>query len=80
MPEAVTPYDAKKLSASVSYVQPDRRVAWTVAFGQNREIHGNLEAYLLEGRMQIAPADAGFHPPGTFHRHRQSQVSALTVG
>jgi hypothetical protein len=24
--------------------------------------------------------DAGFHPPGTFHRHRQSQVGALTVG
>jgi hypothetical protein len=95
MPEAVTPYDAKKLSASASYVQPDRRIAWTVAFGQNREIHGNLEAYLLEGRMQIAPAhavyaraesvaksilDAGFHPPGTFHRHRQSQVGALTLG
>jgi hypothetical protein len=24
--------------------------------------------------------DAGFHPPGTFHRHRQSQVGALTLG
>ena len=24
--------------------------------------------------------DAGFHPPGTFHRHRQSQVGALTMG
>jgi len=24
--------------------------------------------------------DAGFHPLGTFHRHRQSQVGALTVG
>ncbi len=95
-PEALAPYDARKLSASVSFEQPDgRRVAWTAAFGQNREIHGNLEAYLLEGRMQLASRDAvyarvesvaksildaGFHPPGLFHRHRQSQVGALTAG
>ena len=95
-PEVLAPYDARKLSASVSFEQPDgRRVAWTAAFGQNREIHGNLEAYLLEGRMQLASRDAvyarvesvaksildaGFHPPGLFHRHRQSQVGALTAG
>jgi hypothetical protein len=24
--------------------------------------------------------DAGFHPRGVFHRHRQSQVGAFTVG
>jgi hypothetical protein len=24
--------------------------------------------------------DAGFHPLGVFHRHRQSQVGALTIG
>src|SRR5262245_12363462 len=24
--------------------------------------------------------DAGFHPRGIFHRHRQSQVGALTLG
>jgi hypothetical protein len=62
---------------------------------RNREIHGNLEAYLLEGWMQLRPRDAvygrvesvakdildtGFHPPGVFHRHRQSQVGALTIG
>jgi len=95
MPELTTPYDAKRLSASLSYDEPDRRLAWTVAFGQNREIHGNLEAYLLEGRMQLRPRDsvygrvesvakdildAGFHPRGVFHRHRQSQVGALTIG
>jgi hypothetical protein len=95
-PELLAPYDAKRLSASVSYDEPAQsRVAWTVAFGQNREIHGNLEAYLLEGRMQIRPRDAvyaraesaaksildaGFHPPGVFHRHRQSQVGAFTIG
>jgi hypothetical protein len=96
MPELVTPYDAKKLSASMSYEQSDgRRLAWTAAFGQNREIHGNLEAYLLEGRMYLTARDAvftriesvakdildaGFHPPGVFHRHRQSQVGAFTAG
>ncbi len=95
MPEAVTPYDARKLSASLSYAEPAQRLAWTVAFGQNREIHGNLEAYLLEGRMQLRLRDAiyaraesvakdildaGFHPPGTFHRHRQSQIGAFTLG
>jgi hypothetical protein len=100
MPELTTPYDAKKLSASVTYVQTDARraprIAWTAAFGQNREIHGNLEAYLLEGRMSLTSRDAlyaraesswrydildaGFHPRGVFHRHRQSQVGALTLG
>jgi hypothetical protein len=95
MPELTTPYDAKRLSASLSYQEPARRLAWTVAFGQNREIHGNLEAYLLEGRMQLRARDAvfaraesvakdildaGFHPAGTFHRHRQSQVGAFTLG
>ena len=96
MPELITPYDAKKLSASVSFERPDgRRIAWTAAFGQNREIHGNLEAYLVEGRMHLTSRDAvfgraesvakdildaGFHPRGVFHRHRQSQVGALTMG
>ena len=85
----------KRVSASLSYEQRDGRLAWTAAFGQNREIHGNLEAYLLEGRMQLRPRDAvygrvesvakdildaGFHPRGVFHRHRQSQVGALTIG
>ena len=96
MPEITTPYDAKRLSASVGYDEPARRrLAWTAAFGQKREIHGNLEAYLLEGRMQLRPRDgvyvraesvakdildAGYHPRGIFHRHRQSQVGALTLG
>jgi hypothetical protein len=96
LPELTTPYDAKRLSASLSHEEPARRgLAWTFAFGQNREIHGNLEAYLFEGRMQLRARDAvfaraesvakdildaGFHPAGTFHRHRQSQVGALTFG
>jgi hypothetical protein len=96
MPEALTPYDAKALSASVIYSQSSgRHLAWTAAFGQKREIHGNLEAYLIEGSMRATDRntiylraesvakdilDAGFHPRGVFHRHRQSQVSALTLG
>jgi len=96
MPEILTPYDAKRLSASVTYAQTTgRHVAWTAAFGQKREIHGNLEAYLVEGSMQVTERhivymraesvakdilDAGFHPRGVFHRHRQSQVGALTLG
>ena len=64
------------------------------AFGQNREVFGSLEAYLLEGTRRFSRnaifgraetvakdiLDAGFHPIGTAHTHRQSQVSALTIG
>ena len=72
----------------------ERRVAWLAGFGQNREIHGNLEAYLLEATLRPSASntfytrlesvakdilDSGFHP-GAFHRHRQSQVGALTLG
>jgi hypothetical protein len=91
--EFVTPYDATRLTASISY--DTERLAWTAAFGQNREIHGNLEAYLLEAAWRVRPRDTlysrlesvakdildvGFHPVGTFHRHRQSQVGAVTFG
>jgi hypothetical protein len=92
-PELITPFDATRLTASLSY--NGGRLAWMAAFGQNREIHGNLEAYLLEASWRKTPRDAlytrvesvakdildaGFHPVGTFHRHRQSQISAATVG
>jgi hypothetical protein len=96
MPEILTPYNAKQLSASFTYTQTGgRHIAWIAAFGQKREIHGNLEAYLVEGSMHLTNRniaylraesvakdilDAGFHPRGVFHRHRQSQVGALTLG
>jgi hypothetical protein len=96
-PEQLAPYDAKQVSASLAWAGGDdrRSLAWMAGFGQKREIHGNLEAYLLEATVRWTPADtfytrvesvaksildAGFHPPGLFHRHRQSQVGALTVG
>ena len=96
-PEVVTPYDATRLTASVAYTRGDdrRAIAWMAAFGQNREIHGNLEAYLLEATLRTSVRDSfytrvesvakdildvGFHPVNTFHPHRQSQVGAATVG
>jgi hypothetical protein len=95
-PELVTPYDAKRLTASAGYASAPvaPRLAWFAGFGQNREVHGNLEAYLFEATLRPSPAntvytriesvakdilDVGFHP-GVFHRHRQSQVGAFTVG
>jgi hypothetical protein len=96
-PERVTPADAKQLTASLAYAGGDDRrgIAWLAAFGQRREIHGNLEAYLFEAHVRAGSRttvytrvesaaksilDVGFHPVGIFHRHRQSQVSALTAG
>jgi hypothetical protein len=96
LPEAITPYDADRLTGSISYTDSTRRIpAWTFAFGQNREIHGNFEAYLFEATIRSSARgmiytraesadkdilDAGFHPRGVFHRHRHSPVGALTVG
>jgi hypothetical protein len=93
-PEAVTPFDAKKLTGSLGWTSPDGRLAWLAAFGQKREIHGNLEAFLFEATLRATAwdsvytrvesvakdiLDVGFHP-GAFHRHRQSHVGALTAG
>ena len=65
------------------------------AAGQNREAHGNLEAYVLEGTWRLEERwsvysraeyvakdilDAGFHPVGMGHTHRQSPVGAFTIG
>jgi hypothetical protein len=91
LPERVTPYDAKKVTASVAH--DARGISWLAGFGQKREVHGNFEAYLLEATMHRNPnifytrlesvakdiLDVGFHPT-VFHQHRQSQVSAFTAG
>lgn len=95
-PETNSPYDATKLTASVSYFKGDanRSIAWMAAFGQNREVFGNLEAYLIEGTRRSGKnaifmraetvakdiLDAGFHPINVAHTHRPSLVSALTLG
>jgi hypothetical protein len=95
-PERKSPYDATRITASASYFKGDeqRSIAWLAAFGQNREVFGNLEAYLFEAtrharknsfytraeNVQKDILDAGFHPIGVAHTHRPSRVSALTLG
>jgi hypothetical protein len=95
-PERKSPYDASRITASASYFKGDERrsIAWTAAFGQNREVFGNLEAYLLEGAHHRGAhtfyaraenvdkdiLDAGFHPIGVKHVHRQSNITAFTAG
>jgi hypothetical protein len=95
-PERLSPYDATRVTASVSYFKGDanRSTAWMAAFGQNREVFGNLEAYLVEATRRFSNnvfylraetvekdiLDAGFHPIGVSHAHRPSLVSALTLG
>jgi hypothetical protein len=96
MPERKSPYDATRVTASAAYFKGDeqRSTAWLAAFGQNREVFGNLEAYLFEAthharqnwfytraeNVQKDILDAGFHPIGVAHTHRPSRVSALTLG
>ncbi|MFN7980097.1 MAG: hypothetical protein U0P30_18330 [Vicinamibacterales bacterium] len=96
-PERLYPTDARRHTASVSYARTDgvRLLAWTAAFGQNRESHGSFDAWLAEGTWRPAAhgaiysraewlekdiLDAGFHPLGVLHRHRVSRVGALTLG
>ena len=56
-PEAVTPFDAKKITASLAWTSPGGRLAWLAAFGQKREIHGNLEAFLFEATLRATASD-----------------------
>lgn len=95
-PERSSPYDATRVTASLSYFKGDanRSVAWLAAFGQNREVFGKLEAYLFEATWRVVRnafymraenvdkdiLDAGFHPIGTAHTHRESEVTAFTGG
>jgi hypothetical protein len=95
-PERSSPYDATRITASATFFKGDeqRSIAWTAAFGQNREVFGNLEAYLFEaahhagrrtfyGRAENVAKDildAGFHPIGVSHTHRQSIITAFTAG
>jgi hypothetical protein len=97
-PEWFEPYDIPRLTASIEYngsVQ-SHPLAATLAWGENREIHGILDAYLFEwsagltsrgrlyGRAEAAAKDLldlGFpDPPGIVSFHRISHVAALTLG
>ena len=96
-PEYVEPFsDVTRLAASLGYVRTDGRLAALVLWGQNREIHGIMDAYLFEAtlrprsrhawytRIELATKDvlspSGRHPPGFVHFHPLSRVGALTGG
>lgn len=96
-PEWVHPLsDVTRLTASIGFTRSDERLAALVAWGQNREIHGNLDAYLLEATARLRTRHAwytraelttkdilnagGRHPPGVLHFHPLSRVGALTAG
>ena len=96
-PEFVEPFnDVTRLTASLAYTNADGKLATTLAWGQNREVHGDLDAYLAEAlwrprdrqswylRAELSTKDilgaSGPHPRGFVHFHPLSRVGALTVG
>jgi hypothetical protein len=96
-PEWIHPFaDVTRLTASIGFTRADGRIAALAAWGQNREIHGNLDAYLLEmtlrpqtqhffcARVELTTKDilnaGGRHPAGVLHFHPLSRVGALTGG
>jgi hypothetical protein len=97
-PEWFEPYDVTRLTASIEFDGEirSRPVAATLAWGENREIHGNLDGYLLEwsaraaprdllhGRVELAAKDiltlGSLHPRGFTHPHQISRVFSLTLG
>jgi hypothetical protein len=95
-PEYVEPFsDVTRITASVGFMKADGRVAALLAWGQNREIHGVMDAYLFEMTMRPRPRHAwytraelamkdfspgGRHPQGFVHFHPLSRIGALTGG
>jgi hypothetical protein len=96
-PEWVEPYsDVDRLTASIGFTSADQRLAALMVWGHNREIHGNMDAYLFEatiaprrrqwwyGRAELATKDilsaGGRHPRGFTHFHTLSRVGAFTLG
>jgi hypothetical protein len=96
-PEYVEPFsNVTRLTASIGYTRSDGAAAALLSWGQNREIHGNMDAYLFEAtlrpharqswytRAELATKDllspGSRHPPGFVHFHPLSRVGALTGG
>ena len=97
-PSWFEPYDVARLTASIEFNGSlrSRPLAATLAWGENREIHGILDAYLFEWSAGVTPhsrfygrvesvakdlLDLGFpDPPGIVSFHRISHVAALTLG
>jgi hypothetical protein len=95
-PERINPFtDVTRLTASLAFTRPDGRLAAFAAWGQNREVHGVLDAFLIEAayrsrsrqtwytRVELVTKDIlspGPHLPGDTHRHPLSRVGAGTLG
>ena len=97
-PEPYELLDVVRLTASIQYTGAWRNapLAWTAAWGQNREGGTKQDAYLLEGSWQVRRADAVYvrgelvtkviigrgalHPAGFRHAHQFSRVGAFTGG
>jgi len=96
-PESVEPFsDVTRITASIGYTRVDGRAAALLSWGQNREIHGIMDAYLFEATLRPASRHAwytraelvtkdilspgGRHPPGFTHFHPLSRIGALTGG
>ena len=95
-PEWLNPFDdVVRLTASVGFTRADGRLAALAAWGQNREVHGILDAFLVEATHRPRPRHAwysraelvakdilspGRHTAGSAHLHPLSRVGALTAG
>jgi hypothetical protein len=97
-PEVYERTNMSRLTASIEFAGAvgSRPLAASLVWGENREIHGILDAYLLEwmlgttprgrfyGRAEAAAKNlldlGGIDPPGFRHFHRISHVAALTLG
>jgi hypothetical protein len=95
-PERINPFnDVTRLTASIAFTRADGRLAAFAAWGQNREVHGNLDALLIETtyrwrirqtlytRVELVTKDIlspGPHLPGDTHLHPLSRVGAGTLG
>jgi hypothetical protein len=97
-PETFEPYDVTRLTASIEINRTwlSKPLAATLAWGENREIHGNLDGYLAEWDWRVTHAGSFYgraesvakdildlgspSPPGIADFHRISHVDALTLG
>ncbi len=97
-PEMFELFNITRLTASIEFdgAVRSRRLAATLAWGENREIHGIIDGYLLEwnlettrhgsmyGRAETTAKDlldlGGPDPAGFIEFHRISHVGALTLG
>jgi hypothetical protein len=97
-PEPFELFDMTRFTASIEFdgAFHGRPVAATALWGQNREIHGILDGYLLEwdvradrhgffyGRAEAVAKDlldlGGPDPRGFIEFHRISHIAALTLG